>query len=124
VTEDEEPTSTGILNAQDFVYVFVVDRSGSMSGRRIEITKEAVTLFIQSLPFGSAFDIISFGSGCTSMADPNNILISPAQYFLYNEKNVEIALAEISKFKADMGSTNLGEALYLANRKATICPEK
>jgi hypothetical protein len=95
VSEDEEPTSTGILNAQDFIYVFVVDRSGSMSGRRIEITKEAVTLFIQSLPFGSAFDIISFGTSCTSMVDPHfgNSPTSPAQYYLYNEKTVEIALA-------------------------------
>lgn len=38
VFEDEEPTPTCILNPQDFVYIFVVDRSGSMEGKRMEIT--------------------------------------------------------------------------------------
>jgi len=33
-----------------------------MSGSRMEITKEALKLFIQSLPVGSTFAIIGFGS--------------------------------------------------------------
>ena len=44
-----------------YTYIFVVDRSGSMSGRRMEITKEAMKLFMQSLPPGSRYEIISFG---------------------------------------------------------------
>lgn len=44
-------------------FIFLVDRSGSMGmNKRMETTKEALTLFIKSLPFGCRFEIISFGS--------------------------------------------------------------
>ena len=43
-------------------FYFVVDRSGSMSGWRIETSKEALKLFMQSLPEGSEFQIVSFGT--------------------------------------------------------------
>jgi hypothetical protein len=36
-----------------------------MSGTRIEITKKALLLFMQSLPPGSMFQIVSFGSHFT-----------------------------------------------------------
>ena len=55
MVEDEVPESTVLSNGRDFIYVFIVDRSGSMSGRRMDITKEAMTLFIKSLPLGSKF---------------------------------------------------------------------
>jgi Mg-chelatase subunit ChlD len=34
--EDEEPESTTLVNAADYLYVFLIDRSGSMRNRRIE----------------------------------------------------------------------------------------
>lgn len=34
-------------------YIFIIDRSGSMSGKRIEIAKEAIVLCIKSLPINS-----------------------------------------------------------------------
>ena len=43
-------------------YIFIVDRSGSMGGQPMEQTKKALLLFIQSLPKGSLFQILSFGS--------------------------------------------------------------
>jgi len=39
VLEDEDPVGTSFYKSQDFLYVFVVDRSGSMEGNRMEITK-------------------------------------------------------------------------------------
>lgn len=43
-------------------YLFLFDRSGSMDGPRIEKAKQALILFIKSLPTDSCFNVISFGS--------------------------------------------------------------
>ena len=58
----ETPESQKILDGKDLHFTFLVDRSGSMGGRRIEITKDALKLFMQSLPVGCNFSVIGFGS--------------------------------------------------------------
>ena len=40
----------------------MLDRSASMKGKRMEMAIEAAKLFIKSLPMGSKFNVISFGS--------------------------------------------------------------
>ena len=42
--------------------MFIIDQSGSMSGTSMEVAKEALKLFMQSLPVNSKFSIVSFGS--------------------------------------------------------------
>lgn len=58
----ETPESKKILQGEDLHFIFVVDRSGSMDGIRMELTREALNLFVQSLPIGCTFSIISFGT--------------------------------------------------------------
>jgi hypothetical protein len=43
-------------------YIFLLDQSGSMIGNPIQILKKTIILFIKSLPFGSYFQIIGFGT--------------------------------------------------------------
>ena len=44
------------------LFIFLVDQSGSMSGKPIQIVSEALILFLKSLPAGSYYQIIGFGS--------------------------------------------------------------
>jgi len=64
VTEEERPDPQDMpsYTEGDNLFIFIVDRSGSMSGSKMETTKEALILFLKSLPTGSNFEIINFGT--------------------------------------------------------------
>jgi len=55
--EDEEEVKLQVCE-----YVFLLDRSGSMTGGRIRLAVEALKLFIHSLPEGCYFNVVSYGS--------------------------------------------------------------
>lgn len=92
-----------------YQFIFVVDRSGSMGiNQRMEITKDAMKLFLQSLPSGSQFGILSFGSAADWMKIKGKNIIE------YNDESRNIALANIQKFDSDFGGTDILYPLTLS----------
>jgi len=85
--------------------VFIVDRSGSMSGSKMETTKDALILFLKSLPADAHFDIVSFGSNFVHMSKDSS------DGFAYTDKNVDRAITEVRAMYADMGGTEIYEPL-------------
>lgn len=63
---------------------------------------EAVKLFMHSLPIGSKFNIVSYGSEHTKLFETSQP---------YNDENFEKAIANISTFDADMGGTEIYEPI-------------
>ena len=68
ILDDEEPEQLSMSNGTEFHFSFLVDRSGSMrSMGRMEAAKDALKLFIRSLPVGCTFSVHSFGSRFSNM---------------------------------------------------------
>ena len=84
-------------------FVFVVDCSGSMSGDRIDKAREAMRVFIQSLPEDCYFNIVRFG---TSYQILNRKSVQ------YNDKTLKSAKDYIEgSVHADLGGTEILEPL-------------
>ncbi len=83
-------------------YIFFLDRSGSMDGSRIETAKEALVIFLKSLPENSYFNIVSFGSTYSIMFNASK---------KYQKSTLNEALKNIEQMKADMGGTEILKAL-------------
>ena len=79
-------------------FIFLIDRSGSMYGKRIETAKDSLIFFIKSLPLDSYFNIVSFGSNFEFMFPESR---------KYDDQTIEEALEKISLFDADFGGTEM-----------------
>ena len=73
------------------------------------IAKNALLLFIKSLPPDSFFEVISFGSHYDYLSFKNR-----GKTLEYTEQNVRIALDKIQKFDATFGGTNIENPLRVA----------
>ena len=63
VVKDEKPESTILREGSEFHFIFIVDRSCSMCKcNRMQIAIDACVLFVQSLPLGCKFSVLSFGT--------------------------------------------------------------
>ena len=91
-----------ITNETPGLFIFLIDQSGSMSGKPIELVKQALLLFIQSLPEQSYFQLIGFGS------DFKKYNKEPVEY---NKENVDLTIKQINELKADLGGTNISGPL-------------
>ena len=79
--------------------LFVVDRSGSMAGGKINRVKETLQLFLKSIPEGTLFNIIGFGTNFKKLFEGGSVE--------YNEKNVAAALEHVNGMTANMGGTDI-----------------
>ena len=79
-------------------FVFVVDRSGSMRGSYIRSARETLVLFLKSLPEGSYFNIIGFGSSYKTLFHDT---------VPYNKRHLEKAIKHAQQMEADLGGTEL-----------------
>ena len=102
------------VNETPGLFIFLIDQSGSMSGKSIDLVKQSLLLFIQSLPVGSYFQLIGFGSDFKKYNE------EPVEY---NQENVKNIINVINDLKANMGGTNISgplDAIYKNNNYSKI----
>lgn len=85
-------------------FTLIIDRSGSMSGNKIEQARDAASFIVNNLNFGDFFNIIDFSTNIKSLFE------EPQPYTLDNER---LALDYIDEIRAS-GSTNISGALTRA----------
>gem|GEM_PF-6608706 len=86
------------------LYLFVLDRSGSMDGSSIDTAKKTLDICLRQLDEGDRFNIIYFGSH-HRMAYRQPLEASP--------DNIKNAMKALKKVEADMGGTDMTGPLDL-----------
>ena len=84
-------------------FYFVLDRSYSMTGDPMATAKEALKLFIRSIPPGSVFNVVSFGSSYEQLFDTVTE---------YDQSTLDYAIDHINFFQADLGGTEIFDPLH------------
>jgi uncharacterized protein with von Willebrand factor type A (vWA) domain len=79
-------------------FIFLVDRSGSMDGDRMLMTRKVLNELLDHLPSDAYFNIISFGSKYQFLFTQSKPV---GEEYLYSAKR------QISSFKADLGGTEI-----------------
>ena len=102
------------------LFIFLVDQSGSMNGKRIRIASKALQLFLQSLPVGSFYQIIGFGSTFEKYDE------IPKEY---KKENIKKSMEFLENLKANLGGTEVAGPLrdiYNSNKiyEAINLPKK
>ena len=90
------------LEMSPALFIFLLDQSGSMSGNSIEIAAKALILFLQSIPVGSYYQIIGFGSHFEKYDE------APKEY---NKENIKESINIIQNLSANLGGTNIYDPL-------------
>ena len=88
--EDEDLTPS--------LFIFLIDQSYSMEGHSMEVASKALILFLQSLPAGSYYQLIGFGS------DYEKYDKIPKEY---TQQNIKESIKFIEKLKANKGCTDI-----------------
>ena len=91
------------LEDQPVELIFLVDRSGSMSGSSIVQAKQALNLFLHSLPPDCYFNIWSFGSSFDALFKSRSEK--------YSDHTLNTALQHVASMDADYGGTEIYQLL-------------
>ncbi|XP_030600164.1 von Willebrand factor A domain-containing protein 5A-like [Archocentrus centrarchus] len=83
-------------------FVFLMDRSGSMSNTNIRSAKDTLLLLLKSLPMGCYFNIYSFGSTYEHIF-PKSVE--------YSQQTMKEALKKVEQMEADLGGTEILQPL-------------
>ena len=78
--------------------IFLIDRSGSMTGHSIRQAKDALTFFLHSLPAECYFNIFSFGCSFDSLYHSSS---------LYNDETLRATKSHVSSMSANYGGTEI-----------------
>ena len=101
-------------SSQQCELLFVVDRSGSMEGPYINAAREALLLFLKSIPTGCLFNVIGFGSTYECLFEKS---------VGYDQRSLDTATQHASSMQADLGGTELLEPLKFIYGQPWPVPE-
>jgi hypothetical protein len=78
--------------------IFLVDRSGSMAGSRMNQTKNALQIFLRSLPVGTKFNIVGFGDTYEKLF--------PSSVF-FDDRSLNTATNHVLNMQSNLIGTNI-----------------
>ena len=99
-----EPDASNNTDVIDKVFTLIIDRSGSMSGTKIEQARDAAEFIVNNLNEGDLFNVVDFSSLASSFRP---------EHVPFTTENRDAALNYIAGISAG-GSTNISEALTLS----------
>lgn len=82
--------------------IFVCDRSGSMGSDKITKLKDALNVFLKSLPLGVKFNLVSFGSRYEFLWERSRS---------YDQTSLDEAIAYVDSFASNFGGTDIHQPL-------------
>ena len=89
------------------LYYFIIDQSGSMSGKPISLVIQTLKVFMLSLPKGSYYQLIGFGSNYKLYSD---------KPLSYTKENINKTILDIENLNEDLGGTDIFQPLeYVYN---------
>ena len=98
ITKKPENGKMNDLNLNPALFIFLVDQSGSMSGNPIKVASKAILLFLQSLPAGSYYQLIGFGSNFKKYD------LEPKEY---KQENISKSIKIVENLRAELGGTDI-----------------
>ena len=111
LTVEQFPANVQDRSLHPSEFVFVVDCSGSMSGSNIQAATDTLITCIKSLPTGSYFNVIAFGSTF------KHLFYTSVEY---TKRTVEKAIQFANQMQASLGGTELLDPLRWIFKQSRI----